>query len=335
MSAHRLKVAVIGFGKMGMLHAGILNTLPNVQLTAICEKDRLIRRFLRKIFRDVVIVDSVKNLSSLDLDAVYVTTPIRSHFPVIKSIYENGVAYNLFVEKTLALNSDEAGKICDLARKFGGVNMVGYVRRFSVTFMRAKSLLDNNIIGAPTSFEAYAYSSDYFGLKKKSKGNVNGPRVDVVRDLGCYALDLALWFFGDLKVEDARVKSIVNDGSIDSACFRAKASDGILGDFSVSWCVDGYRMPEVGFLIKGSKGSLSVNDDELTLSLKDGEVRRMLRHDLGDNVGFWLGAPEYYREDEHFIRSVAQGKPTEPCFETAAKVDGLIDEVLARADWVE
>jgi len=80
LSAHRLKVAVIGFGKMGMLHAGILNTLPNVQLTAICEKDRLIRRFLRKIFRDVVIVDSVKNLSSLDLDAVYVTTPIRSRY---------------------------------------------------------------------------------------------------------------------------------------------------------------------------------------------------------------------------------------------------------------
>ncbi|MEM1582420.1 MAG: Gfo/Idh/MocA family oxidoreductase [Candidatus Bathyarchaeia archaeon] len=333
MSERRLRVAVVGFGKMGMLHAGILNTLPGVQLAAICEKNGLIRRFLKKIFRDVVIVDSVEKLSNIGLEAVYVTTPIRSHFPVVKSIYESGVAYNLFVEKTLASNFDEARRICDWARRFCGVNMVGYVRRFYVTFMKAKSLLDMDVIGEPTAFEAYAYSSDFFGLEKNS--GVNAPQVDLVRDLGCYALDLALWFFGDLKVEDVRVKSIVNNGSIDSARFRVEALGNIVGDFSVSWCVDGYRMPEVGFLIKGSEGFLSVNDDELTLSLKDGGFRRMLRHDLGDECGFWLGGPEYYREDEHFVRAVAQGKPAEPCFEAAAKVDGLIDEVLARADWVE
>lgn len=335
MSARRLKIAVIGFGKMGMLHAGILNTLPGIQLAAICEKNGLIRRFLKKIFRDAIIVDSVKNLSSIGLDAVYVTTPIRSHFPVIESVYENGVAGNLFVEKTLASSFDEARRICDLARRFGGVNMVGYVRRFSVTFMRAKSLLDSNIIGAPASFEAYVYSSDFFGLERDSRVRVNAPQVDVVRDLGCYALDLALWFFGDLKVRDVRFKSVLRSGSIDSVRFSVKTLDNIVGDFSVSWCVDGYRMPEVGFLIKGSEGNLSINDDELTLSLKDREARRMLRHDLGDECGFWLGGPEYYREDERFIRSVAQGKTAEPCFEAAAKVDCLIDEVLAKADQIE
>ncbi|MEM1506758.1 MAG: Gfo/Idh/MocA family oxidoreductase [Candidatus Bathyarchaeia archaeon] len=333
MSARRLKVAVIGFGKMGMLHAGVLSSLPGVQLTAICEKNGFIRRFLKKIFRDTIIVDGVKNLSNIGLDAVYVTTPIRSHFPVIESVYENGVAGNLFVEKTLASSLDEARRICDWARRFGGVNMVGYVRRFSVTFMRAKSLLDSNIIGAPASFEAYAYSSDFFGLEKDSR--VNAPQVDVVRDLGCYALDLALWFFGDLKVKNVRFKSVACNGSIDSVRFSVKTLDNIVGNFSVSWCVNGYRMPEVGFLIKGSEGNLYMNDDELTLSLKDREARRMLRHDLGDECGFWLGGPEYYREDEHFIRSVAQGKPAEPCFEAAAKVDCLIDEVLAKADQVE
>jgi len=41
-----LKVAVVGFGRMGMLHAGILNFLPRVKLAAVCEKSGLIRRFL-------------------------------------------------------------------------------------------------------------------------------------------------------------------------------------------------------------------------------------------------------------------------------------------------
>ncbi|MGB9683894.1 MAG: Gfo/Idh/MocA family protein [Candidatus Bathyarchaeales archaeon] len=324
-----LKVAVVGFGKMGMLHAGILNVVPGAKLVAVCEKSDLVQKFLKKAVRNVRVVDCVEKLSGLDLDAVYVTTPIASHFPVVKSLYESGVGCNLFVEKTLASNFDEARKLCNLAQELGGVNMVGYMRRFSVTFMKAKDLLDEGVIGKPFSFKAYAYSSDFFEVKGNSK--VQTPKVGVVRDLGCHALDLALWFFGDMQVENARVESVVKDSSADSVHFNVRASGGVIGEFNVSWCVDGYRMPEVGFLVEGSEGSLSVNDDELTISLKDGKGRKWLRHDLGDKVGFWLGSPEYYREDARFIEAVIGRKSVEPCFETAAKVDRLIDEVLARA----
>jgi len=54
LGVDKLKVAVVGFGKMGILHAGILNALPKVQLVAVCEKSGLIRRFMRKLFRDVL-----------------------------------------------------------------------------------------------------------------------------------------------------------------------------------------------------------------------------------------------------------------------------------------
>ena len=333
LDVEKLSVGVVGFGKMGMLHAGILNFLPEVQLTVICERSGLIRKFLKKVFRSVDVVDEVDRLSSFDLDATYVTTPIGSHFSVVKSIYENRIAQNLFVEKTLASNFGEARKICEFAREFGGVNMVGYMRRFCVTFMKAKDLLSEDIVGEPLSFRAYAYSSDFFGFDGGLK--VKTPKVGVLRDLGCHALDLALWFFGDLKVTNARVESVVNEASIDSAYFRVEASSGLVGEFSVSWCVDGYRMPEVGFVIEGSEGRLTVNDDELGLDLKDGRVHKWFRHDLGDRVDFWLGSPEYYREDERFVKAVARGKDVEPSFETAAKVDSLIDEVLARADRLE
>lgn len=141
-----LKVAVVGFGKMGMLHAGILNVLPGVKLAAICEKSGLIRRFLKKAIKGVHVAECVEELSRLDLDAVYVTTPISSHLPVAKDLYESRAVTNIFVEKTLASNSDEARMLCELARKFGGINMVGYMRRFSVTFNKAKNLLDEGAL---------------------------------------------------------------------------------------------------------------------------------------------------------------------------------------------
>ena len=251
MSAEKLKVAVVGFGKMGMLHAGILSVLPRVQLVAVCEKSGLVRRFLKNLFKDVSVVGDVGQLKGFSLDAVCVTTPIASHFAIVKDVYDLGVASNVFVEKPLASNYDEAEELCGLARRLGGVNMVGYMRRFSVTFKKAKELLNQGVIGEPASFSAYAYSSDFFGIDKNSKFHT--PKVGVLRDLGCHAIDLALWFFGDFKVKNAKIDSLFGEGSEDSAFFEVE-NDGVGGKFDVSWCVDGYRMPEVGFTVEGSRG---------------------------------------------------------------------------------
>ena len=86
-------------------------------------------------------------------------------------------------------------------------------------------------------------------------------------------------------------------------------------------------MPEIGLRIKGSKGSLFVNDDEVEVKLVDGTTKRWYRHDLNDSVDFLLGAPEFYREDSHFIKCVTEEKPATPDFFTASKVDRIIDKV--------
>jgi predicted dehydrogenase len=329
LSGDKLRTAIVGFGKMGILHAGILNVLPKVRLVAVCEKSGLIRRFMKNLFKDAFVVDDVGELSDLGLDAVYVTTPISCHFAVVKSIYDLRVASSVFVEKPLASNYGEARELCDLALKFDGVNMVGYMRRFSATFKKAKDLLNQKVIGEPVSFSAYAYSSDFFGVDKNSK--VRTPKIGVLRDVGCHAIDLALWFFGDFKVKNAKIDSLFGEDSEDSAFFEVETQGGVNGKFDVSWCVDGYRMPEVGFTVEGSRGVMRVNDDELELNLNGREKFRWFRHDLGDDVGFWLGAPEYYREDERFVKSLIDGKNVEPNFFSGAKVDLVIDEVKAKA----
>jgi predicted dehydrogenase len=88
-----------------------------------------------------------------------------------------------------------------------------------------------------------------------------------------------------------------------------------------------YRMPEVGFEIEGSRGILEVNDDRVRYALQNGERRTWFRHDLNDNVPFWLASPEYFREDKYFIDCVLQKAKAEPSFESASKVDKMIAEV--------
>jgi predicted dehydrogenase len=321
---NQVKIAVIGLGKMGLLHASLLNILPNVKLAALCDISGMIRKIYRRLFRDAFITDDVEKLADLDLNSVYVTTPIPTHFPIVKTIYSKSIAHNLFVEKTLASNYDESREICLLAQRSNGVNMVGYMKRFAVTFKKGKEFLNEGIIGELVSFKAYAYSSDFADVKGRS---IPGSRGGVLSDLGSHALDLALWYFGDLRVESAEMKSLCGSNVDDAVCVRVSGINGFEGYFDISWCKKDFRMPEIGFIFHGTKGNLKVTDDEVRLELNNGESHKWYRHDLNDNVNFLLGGPEYFREDEHFIRAILNGRQAEPDFSEAAKVDLLIDQI--------
>lgn len=325
-----LRVAVIGLGKMGLLHACILNVLPSVELTALCDKSAMVRKIFKRLFKGVQLTGDVENLAGSDLDAVYITTPIPSHFFVAKTVYLKEIACNLFVEKTLAYNYDEATELCKLAQSFGGINMVGYMKRFAVTFKKARDFLNKDVLGNVVSFDAYSYSSDFSEVKEGSK--ISRSRGGVLGDLGSHVVDLALWFFGDLRVESAELESLSAGGSEDSARFSVRNSDGLEGQFDISWCKKEYRMPEFGLVIRGTKGIMNVNDDKVKLELTVGGSRKWYRHDLNDSVSFLLGAPEYFREDEYFIKSMLNGSEAEPNFSTASKVDYILDQVKNRAD---
>jgi len=314
---------------MGLLHTCILNTLPNLQVVACCDKSRLIRKFFGKALKKVQLVDDIEKLSGLELDVVYVTTPIPSHFPIIKALYGGKIARNIFVEKTLASSFEKAEELCNLSLKCGGTTMVGYMKRFAVTFAKAKEILEHFMMGDLLSFNAYAFSSDFFGAP--STFRTSAARGGVLRDLGAHVVDLALSFFGDLQVESAVIDSSTAESSENSVHFTTRNHVGLCGDFDVSWIMENYRMPEFGLVIKASKGTIKVDDYKVELEFNDGKSQTWYRQNLNDTVDFLLGDPEYFREDKYFIDSVLKGSVAEPSFSTASKVDCLIDQVKNRA----
>jgi predicted dehydrogenase len=323
----RLRIAVVGLGKMGLLHASILNVFPDVELVALCDKSALMKRLYKKIFSSVgvKVIDNFEKLSGFDLDAVYVTTPISSHSFIVKNLFTKKIVRNFFVEKTLASNYDQAKELCMLAKDFGSTTMVGYMKRFSVVFRKAKELLTGGILGEPYSFKAYAYSSDFLGSTKESKSSAS--RGGAVRDTGCHLIDLALWLLGDLEVLDILSSEKTKIGSETSISFAAQNSAGLEGQFDVSQCMPNYRMPEFGLSIDCSKGRIEVNDDKLILNLGDGSQRKWYKQDLKDNVYFFLGESEYFRENQEFVNSLLESRVCEPNFETASRVDYIIDQV--------
>jgi predicted dehydrogenase len=324
-----LNIGVVGLGKMGIMHTCLLNTLPRVKISALCDKSRLMRIIGKRVLPKCLLTDKLDKLMDLPLDAIYVLTPIPSHYHIIKEICAKGIVCNLFVEKTLASNYTQSEELCKLAQSKKGINMVGYMKRFAVTFNQAKKYLDKQMLGDLLSFDAYAFSSDFANVPEGS--SISKARGGVLEDLGSHVVDLALWFFGDLGVASAKIDSRITQNSADSVNFEVTGLNGLQGRFAVSWYKKGYRMPEFGLAIQGTDGKLAVNDDEVRLEINHKPPKNWYRQDLNDNVGFLLGGPEYYREDEHFINSVLSGTISKSDFESAIKVDYLLDQVRCRA----
>jgi len=324
-NSKKLKVGVIGLGKMGIMHACLLNIFPNVEVSALCDKSRLMRTIAKRTFKNALITDNLDKFTGLSLDAIYVLTPIPSHYPIIKEIYVKDLARNVFVEKTLTARYSQSEELCTLSQNHTGVNMVGYMKRFGVTFNQAKTLLDKQVLGELVSFEAYGFSSDFADVPEGS--TISKARGGALEDLGSHVVDLALWTLGDLNVTSAKVNSRIAPDSEDDLSFGVTGSNGIQGKFEVSWRKSGYHMPEFGILIQGTKGTLKVNDDEVKLELNHAQLQRWYRQDLDDNVWFLLGGPEYYREDKHFIDSIISGETPRSDFKSALKVDYLLEQV--------
>lgn len=323
----KLKVGVVGLGKMGLLHASLLSVMPNVQLAALCDKSWFMRRLAKSTLKGPLVTDKLDEISNLNLDVIYVTTPIPTHYGIVKEIYAKKIAHNVFVEKTLSSNYTQAEELSKLADASQSHTMVGYMKRFSVTFRKAKELLDQEVLGSLLSFDAYAYSSDFFGVQRDS---VSAARGGVLEDLGSHVSDLALWFFGDL-LSSVKIKSST-DPKADSVQFEVVGSNDFTGKFDISWVKEGYRMPEWGLLIRGSEGTIKVDDNALIFALDSAQPKTWYRQDLDDHVTFLLGESEYFRENDRFIKSIIINAESEPNFQTATKVDYLLEQVRSKTN---
>jgi predicted dehydrogenase len=313
---------------MGVMHACLLNVLPNVKLTALCDKSWLMGRIAKRVFHGCSVTNNLEKFADLDFDAIYVLTPIPSHYSIIKKILAMNIARNLFVEKTLTSNYAQSKELCKLTDNRQGTYMVGYMKRFGVTFNQAKKLLDEHALGELISFNAYAFSSDFADVSEGSSASM--ARGGVLEDLGSHVVDLALWFFGDLAVSLASSGSRVTGSSANSVNFEVTGLNNLQGRFEISWSKKGYRMPEFGLVIQGTHGKLTLNDDEIILEMSHEKPKNWYRQDLKDNVGFLLGGPEYYREDEFFIKSVLSQTIPESDFKSALRVDYLLDQVRCK-----
>jgi len=329
---NKLKVGVIGVGKMGILHGCIFNCLDYSTLSAICEKKLLISTFLKKYIPNVNIYsDFRKMLEKKELDIIVITTPVFLHKTMIESAMEHDL--HIFVEKPLAMNSRECISI--LSKSYEKKSLVGYCRRFMETYNLAKKIIKNSYLGKVNYFHSHLFVAQVFSRGKGWQYNPKMSGGGVLMDLGSHTIDLFHYLFGDIDSVRASGKSLFNGEVEDYVSLNLKFQNGIFGSLQLSWSVRNYRLPEMkiemhldGGLVTVTEKYIDIYSDKETEFIKKG-WNTYYKQNLAKDIPINIGGSEYTSEDFHFLNCIINNKKTYCDFREAAKVHFVLDKIYS------
>jgi len=153
-----LRFGVIGYGYWGPNVVRNLDQLDGVDLLSVCDTSASARQRAQKAHPNVeVCADPAELLTSSEIDAIAVVTPVWTHYALAKAALENGK--HVFVEKPFTSNVAQAEELIELAERKNLQIMVDHTFLFTGAVRKIRQLLDENALG-----QLYYYDSTRVNL---------------------------------------------------------------------------------------------------------------------------------------------------------------------------
>lgn len=190
----KVRIGIIGCGGIANnKHMPALHRLPDVELVAFC--DIIVER-AEKAAKEYgiegarVYEDYKELLKDETIDVVHVLTPNREHSFITVDALEAGK--HVMCEKPMAINTEEAQKMLDAAKRTGKKLTIGYQNRYRPDSWYLKRACDNGDLGEIYYAKAHAIrrrAVPTWGVFLNEEEQGGGPLIDI----GTHALDLTLW----------------------------------------------------------------------------------------------------------------------------------------------
>jgi predicted dehydrogenase len=169
----KIKVAVIGVGYLGRLHAEKYAAMDSAELVGICDLD--VERA-----NEVAAAAGTTAWSGYEelygkVDAVSVVTPTESHCKIGMDFLSKGI--DVLIEKPIAMDLDEAERLVAEAEKKKAILQVGHLERFNAAVVALNGRLRD-----PVFIESFRLSP----FPNRSTD------VDVILDLMIHDIDIIL-----------------------------------------------------------------------------------------------------------------------------------------------
>ena len=272
----RIKIAILGMGRIGKVHADTIQANSNAELAAIHDPiNNEINRLQKRYSCQQMSLDDITNNDQIK--GILICTPTDTHVDLIKRFLYTKKA--VFCEKPLDLNLRKVKKLVQLVSESKSQVMLGFNRRFDPHFAKLKAHLTKKEVGVIeqitiTSRDPNPPTIEYI---KQSGG--------IFKDMAIHDLDMAV-FLADEKIHSITAlgsnfvsKNIEQAGDYDTATILMRTISGkqisIINSRRATYGYD--QRVEV----HGSKGSLKVNNptlSEIEIAKEAGTTKDRLHH---------------------------------------------------------
>ncbi|HSR33001.1 MAG TPA: Gfo/Idh/MocA family oxidoreductase [Anaerolineae bacterium] len=199
-----LRLAFSGTGYISQIHAKAAQKLPGVELVAVVNHRPESRAKFADTFgipRQYATIEEL--LADGDLDAISVNTPNYLHAPQSIAALEAGV--HVLVEKPMAMDAAQAGKMLSASEESGALLMVAHCWRFDEEVLWVRKQLDGGAIGDVVRTKGYGVHANWgpggwFTQKQFAGGGA-------LADMGIHAIDTVRFLLGDPQPVDVYAKT--------------------------------------------------------------------------------------------------------------------------------
>jgi predicted dehydrogenase len=148
-----IRVGVIGYGYWGPNIVRNLHGLDSVRVEVVCDKSASARARVQKMYPGIKTAsDPAEVISSADVDAIAVITPVWTHYDLAKAALENGK--HVFVEKPFTSNAAQAEELIEIAARKKLTIMVDHTFLFTGAVRKIRELVEQQVLG-----DLYYYDS--------------------------------------------------------------------------------------------------------------------------------------------------------------------------------
>lgn len=172
-----VRVAVVGVGRMGKLHARILSEMPGVELACVVDTNRAAAEAVARQ-RDTRALTSVEEAAAL-ADAAVIAVPTLRHLEAARPFVEAGKC--VLIEKPISNDVAGTEELIALAAQRGASVQVGHTERFNPAVL---------------AMQKYAIAPKFIEAHRISPFTFRSADVGVVLDMMIHDIDLVLRLAG-------------------------------------------------------------------------------------------------------------------------------------------
>ncbi len=344
MASGKVRVAVLGLGRVSSGHLRGWLDCPLAEIAAICDaRPEAIEQAQRQFGLDGVFTTTnfSEAIARDDVDAVDICLPDYLHRPAVLEAAEAGK--HILCEKPLGQTAEQAEEMLAAAEQAGVVHAMRLQRRHSPVMHFVRELIQRGELGEIRHFRMRLSVHRIADPSVKLEWRLTDEygTYGALGDLGSHSVDLAFFLLGPMAGDIVQVAGLgaifipireLEDGTghgqvtgWDACSFTVRYAKNVLATFEVSrfspgedfWQVDGQEA--------------SVRGRGFAAKQVDWYERRPQEHQRPGSQWQPREVPEEYfqRPDEWtaFCQAVLEGKPMSPNFEDGLRINIALDRI--------